>query len=105
MFRLAFWFGYWCLFLGFASIEVEYKDGLHLRFYNHKERRERKRRDTMMSARPSSLLPDTLRDRLAKEAFDSLFEEDAIDFQADCPQCGGPMISDALCIDIIARAI
>jgi len=41
--RTAFWFFVWCLFLGFADIDVEYKDGLHLKFFSHATRRRRKK--------------------------------------------------------------
>lgn len=44
MIRILFWFLVWCLCLGFASIKVEYSDGLSIRFFNHRERRQRKQK-------------------------------------------------------------
>ena len=44
MIRLLFWFFVWCLSLGFASIQVVYRDGLRIRLYSHRERRERRSR-------------------------------------------------------------
>lgn len=45
MIRLAFWFFVWCLSLGFASIRVKYRDGLNIRLYSHRERRERREQE------------------------------------------------------------
>jgi hypothetical protein len=39
MIRTALWFLFWCLCLGFASVRVEYRDGLKIRLFSHKERR------------------------------------------------------------------
>ena len=40
--RVLFWLFWWCLCLGFADIDVTYKDGLHIHFFGHAERRKRK---------------------------------------------------------------
>ena len=44
MLRLLFWFGIWCLSLGFASIDARYNDGVKIRFYSHAERKKRRRK-------------------------------------------------------------
>ncbi len=44
MIRTVLWLGFYCLCLGFVSIDVTYKDGLHLQFYNWEDRQKRRKR-------------------------------------------------------------
>lgn len=41
MIRVILWTSLWCLCLGFASIDVTYTDGLHIRLYSWAERKEK----------------------------------------------------------------
>lgn len=43
MIRCALWFGLWVVTLGFMSIDVEYTDGLHVKFNSWTDRKRRRK--------------------------------------------------------------